>query len=178
MPFFSVLMPKDFQNKYPDEMRNLRLNSRKLTTPFDIHETFKDFLRFKRPNRKNNSNTERPRGYSLFDYIPANRSCLDAQIESHWCACLTWINVKINDDLNGTNQTSLKKQSENYKLIVKSQINELKSQKLANSTSIIKNYYKKYEKVLKKYTKTALIIGFKAINFINSIIGVEYLAQC
>ena len=39
-------MPKSFQEKYPEAMRSLRLNSRKLTTPFDIHETLKSILNF------------------------------------------------------------------------------------------------------------------------------------
>jgi hypothetical protein len=178
MPFFSVLMPKDFQNNYPNEMRNLRLNSRKLTTPFDIHETLKDLLTFKRPNRKKKLNRDRPRSYSLFDDIPANRSCLDAQIEPHWCACLTCINVKIRENSDETNQIIEQKHMETYKSIVKSQINELKNQKLVNSTNFINSFYKKYENTLKTNTRTALIIGFKAVNFINSIIGVEFLPYC
>ena len=46
LPFFSIRMPQSFQKKYPNEMRNLRLNARKLTTPFDVYETLKHFLNF------------------------------------------------------------------------------------------------------------------------------------
>jgi hypothetical protein len=95
-------MPRTFQEKYPIQMRNLRLNSRKLTTPFDIHETLKDILNFdekassKLHNEKTfESTSETPRGISLFRHIPINRTCEDAQIEAHWCACLNWIDVSI-----------------------------------------------------------------------------------
>lgn len=178
MPFFSVLMPQEFQDKYPNEMRNLRLNSRKLTTPFDIHETLKDFLNFKKPNRKRSHAKALPRGISLFDYIPANRSCLDAQIEPHWCACLSWINVKISENVNETNESLVKKQKETFKALINSQINELKQKNLVNSLQSMKSYYRKYESLLKNYTKTALIVGLKAINFINSLIGVDFVSYC
>ena len=97
MPFFSIRMPRDFQLKYPQAMRNLRLNSRKLTTPFDIHETLKYFL------NKDSSITQKQeiesgitrRGLNLFDYISPNRTCQDAQIEPHWCSCLNWIQISV-----------------------------------------------------------------------------------
>jgi hypothetical protein len=177
MPFFSVLMPQEFQDKFPNEMKNLRLNSRKLTTPFDVYETLKGFLNFKKPKSKNKKLLPLARGISLFDYIPANRTCDDANIEAHWCSCLSWINVNITEKANST---FIYNQKENYKIIIKSQISELKQ--TLNTTVVLvnrlKNYYKKYENIFQNYTKTALIIGFKAINFINSIIGNEFLQYC
>lgn len=102
LPFFSVLMPESFQQKYPQHMRNLRLNSRKLTTPFDIHETLEDILNFDpeastASGGKSLSGAAMPRGMSLFRYISPNRSCEDAKIEAHWCSCLNWrdINIKL-----------------------------------------------------------------------------------
>ncbi len=46
LPFFSIRMPDSFRVQYPEAMRMLRLNSRKLTTPFDIHETLLSVLNF------------------------------------------------------------------------------------------------------------------------------------
>ena len=62
LPFFSIRMPQKFQQKHPNEMHNLRLNSRKLTTPFDVHETLKHFLNFHSYNNreKKNLNEEKP----------------------------------------------------------------------------------------------------------------------
>lgn len=39
----------------------------------------------------------RGRAISLFDLIPTNRSCADAYIEPHWCACLNWRPLQLND---------------------------------------------------------------------------------
>ena len=66
-------MPKSFQDKYPNEMRNLRLNSKKLTTPFDINETLKHFLKFK--TYDDNKKKKKTRSYSLLTTIPIYRSC-------------------------------------------------------------------------------------------------------
>ncbi|CAF4467075.1 unnamed protein product, partial [Adineta steineri] len=37
------------------------------------------------------------RSYSLFQLIPENRTCSQADIEQHWCACLNWNNISINE---------------------------------------------------------------------------------
>jgi hypothetical protein len=88
-------MPREFHEKYPIEMRNLRLNGRKLTTPFDIHETLLDILNF---NQYSPPSGSLPRGISLFRHIPLNRSCENADIEAHWCACLSWKGINIRHD--------------------------------------------------------------------------------
>ncbi len=61
-------------------MRSLRLNSRKLTTPFDIHETLKHFLNFE-TTASTTDKKKISRGISLFKNIPLNRNCIDAHIE-------------------------------------------------------------------------------------------------
>ncbi|XP_059139957.1 uncharacterized protein LOC131928064 [Physella acuta] len=93
LPYFSFLFPKWFGTKYPQALKNLRTNVNRLTTPFDIHETFKDFLKFGGTGMGNVSE----RGISLFKEIPRERTCAHAQITSHWCACLPWKNVSADD---------------------------------------------------------------------------------
>lgn len=93
MPFFSVRLPTWFNDKYPDAVKNLKTNAGRLVTPFDIHETFHDVIDFKGPGRGDVSQ----RGISLFKEIPKERTCADAGIEPHWCACLSWTDVKSND---------------------------------------------------------------------------------
>lgn len=39
------------------------------------------------------------RAISLFDHIPRNRSCADAYIEPHWCACLNWQQINVTTEL-------------------------------------------------------------------------------
>jgi len=43
------------------------------------------------------SELARGRAMSLLDPIPSNRSCADAYIEPHWCACLNWLPLQLND---------------------------------------------------------------------------------
>jgi hypothetical protein len=96
LPFISIRMPEKFQQKYPNLMYNLRLNSHRLTTPFDLHETFEHLFEF-HSNDPYQSKTNR--SYSLFQLIPDNRTCLQADIEQHWCACLHWNDISINEPI-------------------------------------------------------------------------------
>jgi len=96
LPFISIRMPKKFQEKYPDLMHNLRLNSHRLTTPFDLHETFEHLFEF---HSSDPYQSKTNRSYSLFQLIPENRTCLQANIEQHWCACLHWTDVLINETI-------------------------------------------------------------------------------
>ena len=96
LPFISIRMPDKFQETYPDLMSNLRLNSHRLTTPFDLHETMEHLFEFHSIEPYQSKSN---RSYSLFQLIPANRTCLQAEIEQHWCGCLHWNNVPINESL-------------------------------------------------------------------------------
>lgn len=142
-------MPKSFQKKYPNSMKNLRLNSRKLTTPFDVHETLKHFLNFHSENEpidliRNNFKNNKKRGFSLLSYIPIDRSCEDAHIEAHWCSCLNWVNVNITSNDNIIN-----------KIVNKESINEsIKSNKTIPVNS---------------KPNPTLRIANKAVEFINSL---------
>lgn len=86
LPFFGFAFPKWFQTKHSDAFKNFKANAEKLTTPFDLYPTFRDILNYTGPGVGDLNN----RGISLFKNIPSKRSCEDAQIETHWCACLNW----------------------------------------------------------------------------------------
>nr|XP_022342983.1 uncharacterized protein LOC111136430 [Crassostrea virginica]XP_022342984.1 uncharacterized protein LOC111136430 [Crassostrea virginica] len=94
MPYFSFRFPKWFPKKYPSEFKAFKTNANRLTTPFDIYETFRDMIKFEKTAKKNKT---LPRGMSLFRPIPKHRSCGDADISPHWCACLGW-NVTSSSD--------------------------------------------------------------------------------
>jgi hypothetical protein len=181
MPFFSLLMPRTFQKKYPAEMRNLRLNSKKLTTPFDIHETLLHFLNFEK-KFINTANTKKmPRGISLFKYISPNRTCENAQIEPHWCSCLNWNDINIKKkiaNLNNSTDAEINSIDNEYNRILKENI-EIHDYIYSNESR--KNYYKEYDNIKKGYyiyTKSALVLAFKAIEFINSLIGEDLKLYC
>jgi hypothetical protein len=94
LPFISIRMPTKFQDKYPHLMENLRLNSHRLTTPFDLHETFEHLFEF---HSLDSYQSKTNRSYSLFQLIPENRTCLQADVEQHWCACLNWNDIPIEE---------------------------------------------------------------------------------
>ena len=93
MPYFGFRFPPWFERKYPDAMRNFRLNTNRLTTPYDIHETLANLLEY----TGSKTVDVKQRGISLFNEIPNERTCSDAGIEAHWCACLNWRKVSPND---------------------------------------------------------------------------------
>lgn len=92
LPFFSFTFPEWFKRQYKEQYINFRKNLNRLVTPFDVHETLQDVLNLQTLRLK-----QRPahvRAISLFDEIPQNRSCADAYIEPHWCACLNWETIE------------------------------------------------------------------------------------
>ncbi|CAL7939740.1 unnamed protein product [Xylocopa violacea] len=94
LPFFSFVFPPWFKKVYPDAYANFLHNTHYLTTPFDVHKTLQSILNFETPK----TGDRHQRAISLFDKIPLDRTCADAFIEPHWCACLSWQEVSINND--------------------------------------------------------------------------------
>ncbi|GFR85353.1 adenosine kinase, partial [Elysia marginata] len=86
LPYFSIYFPPSFKAAYPKDVAQLRKNRKRLTTMFDVHETLHDLLD-NSPHRKSRT---KGRGISLFKPIPLSRTCQEAGIEPHWCACLNW----------------------------------------------------------------------------------------
>uniref|UniRef100_A0A5S6R4W0 DUF229 domain containing protein n=1 Tax=Trichuris muris TaxID=70415 RepID=A0A5S6R4W0_TRIMR len=85
-PFVSVILPPWFKEVYPNAVANLRKNSKRLTTPFDLHATLESLWNFPPPSLGDLAN----RGISLFSEIPPSRDCTKADIPPHWCSCLSW----------------------------------------------------------------------------------------
>lgn len=94
LPFFSFVFPEKFKRKFPAQYKNFQSNLNSLVTPFDVHETLLDFIFLQR--YENHKRSEHARAISLFTKIPDHRTCSDAYIEPHWCACSPW------HDLNDT----------------------------------------------------------------------------
>lgn len=45
LPFFSFIFPDAFKQRYSKEYAQFKNNLHRLSTPFDVHETFMDLLR-------------------------------------------------------------------------------------------------------------------------------------
>ncbi|KAL8581186.1 hypothetical protein ACOMHN_038287 [Nucella lapillus] len=95
LPYFSLRFPPWFSKLYPTIIRNVQVNTKRLTTPFDIHATFLHMLKYSSSTNVDLSN----RAVSLFTEIPRERTCTDAEVTPHWCACLTWHSLNQSDPL-------------------------------------------------------------------------------
>jgi hypothetical protein len=94
MPFFGFVFPKWFKTKYRKAYDNFRINVNRLTTPFDLYPTLLDVLDFKGDGMGDTKH----RSISLFKEIPKSRTCANADIEPHWCACLNWNSISVEDE--------------------------------------------------------------------------------
>ncbi|XP_064088058.1 uncharacterized protein LOC135202528 isoform X2 [Macrobrachium nipponense] len=86
LPYANVVFPDWFLQKYPEAIKNMRTNTKRLTSTYDLHVTLRDILdqNYKDPS------TIKPRhkkGHSLFQEISGSRTCRDAGIPNHYCAC-------------------------------------------------------------------------------------------
>lgn len=92
LPFVHIMVPPSFRETYNVAYDNLKLNSKRLTTPFDIYSTLADLVDLdaitneRLKSRAEASYSDR-RGISLFLPIPGNRTCEAAAIEDQWCTC-------------------------------------------------------------------------------------------
>jgi len=117
LPMMFEAPPREWKGtKIPEISRRvLKVNTLRLTTPFDVHETLEQILLYDKEiieaketkgpgsnGTKSNgtehneisskgaySNNPAPlnRSFSLFTEIPAHRTCEDVFIERHFCAC-------------------------------------------------------------------------------------------
>lgn len=77
-------------------MQSAGLNEQKADNSYDV---LNNDIKTETNQPKNIHISEQARGraISLFERIPSNRSCADAYIEPHWCACLNWQPLQLND---------------------------------------------------------------------------------
>lgn len=103
MPFLFISFPSWFLDANKKIRSNLIANQRRLTTPFDLHETFVDLYQMMSGDE---SYVRTPYGTSLFQEIPSDRNCHSAYILPHWCVCHEY------DLLDPNNETALKAAAE------------------------------------------------------------------
>lgn len=98
LPFMAIVLPESLKSNRPASEKSLRGNANVLTTPFDIHTTILDVVGLQRfSNDYKVRGSDLPRSMSLLEPIPASRSCPEADVMPHWCACLNWENVSRSD---------------------------------------------------------------------------------
>ncbi|XP_072394031.1 uncharacterized protein [Diabrotica undecimpunctata] len=96
LPLLYVYLPEWYKQRYQQQYRNLQQNSLRLTTPFDLYETFVHLLNIENSDTKTGS-SDKSRGVSLLRKISKHRTCEDVGIVSHWCTCQKSKEIDIND---------------------------------------------------------------------------------
>ena len=91
LPYFGFRFPKKFNQMFPEKMKTFETNTKRLVTPFDVYETLLDII------DEQDGRKEVGKGISLLKEIPRNRTCAEAGIEPHWCACLKQTRVSESD---------------------------------------------------------------------------------
>ncbi|CAN7997280.1 unnamed protein product, partial [Ixodes hexagonus] len=117
LPMLFVRFPPTFRRHHPNVMRNLHINSKRLTTPFDLHATLRNLAKFEGTPRPLDvdeypdhlQDAARERAVSLFGEVSVNRTCQDAGIDEHWCVCRPSIAEDPNKDNVQTAAQSLLK---------------------------------------------------------------------
>ena len=87
LPFMFWVLPKKFQKQYPKLTQNMRKNSQRLVTPFDVFKTLSNLVKFRGEVEQVNISH---RGISLFSELPPQRSCEDAAVSVKWCRCFPY----------------------------------------------------------------------------------------
>jgi hypothetical protein len=84
LPLFSMRFPTWFGDKFPTIMKNLKINTNRLTSWYDVYATFRHMLSY--PSLP----SDIKHCQSLLTEIPISRTCEEANVAEHWCPCLRW----------------------------------------------------------------------------------------
>ncbi|XP_044754164.1 uncharacterized protein LOC123313370 [Coccinella septempunctata] len=87
LPMNLISVPKWFRNRFPSEFNNLKLNSDKMTTTYDLYMTLQHILNLSFPDYKISPSSACPKCASLFNQIPP-RTCSEAGVPQEWCTCI------------------------------------------------------------------------------------------
>ncbi|CAG4998145.1 unnamed protein product [Parnassius apollo] len=92
LPLVHILLPTSFRENFSLAYSNLKLNSRRLTTPFDLYATLSDLVNLdtiknEKIKYRSSLSYAQERSISLFLPVPSNRTCQTAAIDDHWCTC-------------------------------------------------------------------------------------------
>lgn len=98
LPLLLVRLPEWYEKKYNKIGENLRSNTEKLVTHFDIYETLKDLL-YPYEIEYDGPVKNEQKAYSLFNKIPESRGCQSAEILDIWCSCIPGLPLYEGDEL-------------------------------------------------------------------------------
>ncbi|XP_037294066.1 uncharacterized protein LOC119189168 [Manduca sexta] len=94
LPLVAVRLPSKLVKARPRALASLKANAEVLTSPYDLHTTLLDVVGLmKHKSQHYVPGSDLPRGMSWLGPIPKSRSCGEAGILPHWCACAKWRNM-------------------------------------------------------------------------------------
>ncbi|XP_050741649.1 uncharacterized protein LOC108034363 isoform X2 [Drosophila biarmipes] len=105
-PLAMLCYPRWLEQRYPQAIRNLKINHHRLVTAFDLHATLLDMpnltaLEDEQLQQRSADlwalGENLPRGISLFLPIPDHRDCSLAEIPRQYCQCQQHGNVSTSD---------------------------------------------------------------------------------
>ncbi|CAB3397762.1 unnamed protein product [Caenorhabditis bovis] len=91
LPFHAIRIPQNLRKKYPWIIERLEINSRQMTTQFDVYESLLKIARGK--ITKEMKQTEKKRAYSYFDEFSRRNGCNEAGVPSDYCPCFAEIEI-------------------------------------------------------------------------------------
>lgn len=98
LPFFVLVPPKQFIQTYPNYFTNMKTNSKRLTTFFDIYKTLYNIL-YLDDTEKFDSFDQHKNGTSLFHEISQERNCDTAPLPVRDCLCKIKTHLNPSDNL-------------------------------------------------------------------------------
>jgi len=95
LPLSVLMVPKPFIEKYPETAENLHVNQQRLTTWYDMHETYKHIATYPEPRPEgpveNGTGSPDSPISLLATRIPKDRTCAQAGVDTQYCACLAFV---------------------------------------------------------------------------------------
>lgn len=95
LPYIYIWLPEWFRRENPDAHQALAVNRNRLTSPYDLYETFRDVLGLAGGDADPSPGC--PTCQSLFSPVPRERGCQDVGVAYHWCTCTAFKPIDIHD---------------------------------------------------------------------------------
>ncbi|KAJ8938492.1 hypothetical protein NQ318_020808 [Aromia moschata] len=88
LPILHVSLPERFKTRFPGKYDNLKKNSKKFTSTYDVYMTLQDVLSMSVKGYNVTPSMACPTCSSLFSDITEERSCEEAGVPEKWCTCV------------------------------------------------------------------------------------------
>lgn len=95
LPYIYIWLPEWFRRENPEARRALEVNQNRLTSPYDLYETFREILDAAAGEAEPSSGCDTCQ--SLFTPVPRERGCQDAGVAYHWCTCTAFKSANVHD---------------------------------------------------------------------------------